>query len=66
MTLATLLLIGNPTFAYTVEVGDTMSEIAEENGLTLQELSKANSQIQKINLIYVGQKLNTIASSEII
>ncbi|WP_238579087.1 LysM peptidoglycan-binding domain-containing protein [Neobacillus niacini] len=43
-----------------------MSEIAEENGLTLQELSKANSQIQKINLIYVGQKLNTIASSEII
>ncbi|MFC0470732.1 LysM peptidoglycan-binding domain-containing protein [Halalkalibacter kiskunsagensis] len=35
-----------------------MTEITEDNGLTLEELSKANPKISNIDLIYVGQQIN--------
>ncbi|MFY4776358.1 3D domain-containing protein [Metabacillus sp. RGM 3146] len=51
------MLIATPAFAYEVQSGDTMGNIAKESNLTLQELSKANPQIKDIDLIYVGQEL---------
>ncbi|NUK31350.1 cell wall hydrolase [Parageobacillus sp. VR-IP] len=51
------MLIAPPAFAYEVKSGDTMSEIAEEHGITLYELSRANPQIKNVNLIYVGQNI---------
>ncbi|NEY72770.1 LysM peptidoglycan-binding domain-containing protein [Bacillus mesophilus] len=65
--LATLFT-ADSVFAYTVEKGDTMSEIARENGLTLQELAEANPQIKNLDLIIVGQVINTdidLSSSEV-
>ncbi|MGG1916028.1 cell wall hydrolase [Priestia megaterium] len=59
MTLGISMLIATPTFAYTVKSGDTMGSIAKTNGMTLQELSKANPQISNLDLIYVGQNVNT-------
>ncbi|GAE27784.1 putative Cell wall hydrolase [Halalkalibacter wakoensis JCM 9140] len=35
-----------------------MSKIAKNNGLTLQDLAKANPQITNLDLIYVGQDIN--------
>jgi N-acetylmuramoyl-L-alanine amidase len=51
--------IASPAFAYTVQSGDTMTKIARENQITLQELSKLNPQIQNLDLINVGQTINT-------
>ncbi|YCA13074.1 cell wall hydrolase [Bacillus sp. AK128] len=56
--LATLFM-ADSAFAYTVEKGDTMTEIAKEYGLTLQELAEANPQIQNLDLILVGQVIHT-------
>ncbi|MFC0470137.1 cell wall hydrolase [Halalkalibacter kiskunsagensis] len=58
LTLLAALCFVTPTFAYTVQKGDTMMEIAQDNGLTLSELSKANPQITNLDLIYVGQHIN--------
>jgi 3D (Asp-Asp-Asp) domain-containing protein len=58
-----LLIAASPTFAYTVKSGDTMTDIANRNGLTLQELSKANPQIKDLDLIYVGQHINLATKS---
>jgi N-acetylmuramoyl-L-alanine amidase len=52
------LVFTAPAFAYTVQKGDTMTNIARENGLTLQELAKANPQINNLDLIFVGQHIN--------
>jgi len=41
---------------YTVKKGDTLSEIAQKYGTTVNELVKLNN-IKNPNLIYVGQKL---------
>ncbi|MCM2532433.1 cell wall hydrolase [Neobacillus pocheonensis] len=60
MTLGVLLLIASPTFAYTVNNGDTMTKIANKSNLTLQELSKVNPQIKNLDVIYVGEYVNTI------
>jgi N-acetylmuramoyl-L-alanine amidase len=60
MTLGVLLLIVSPTFAYTVNNGDTMTKIAKKSNLTLQELSKVNPQIKNLDVIYVGEYVNTI------
>jgi N-acetylmuramoyl-L-alanine amidase len=59
LALLASLIFAAPTFAYTVEKGDTMTNIARENGLTIQELAKANPQINNLDLIYVGQHINT-------
>lgn len=58
-----LLIAASPTFAYTVQSGDTMTSIANRNGLTLQELSAVNPQIKNLDLIYVGQHINLPSSS---
>ena len=48
-----------PALAKTVEKGDTMSKIADEHNLTLNQLSSLNPQVKNINLIYVGENINT-------
>lgn len=53
------LLITAPAFAYTVKSGDTMSEIAEDRGVTLHELSRLNPQVKDLDLIYVGDEIKT-------
>ncbi|MCL7745600.1 cell wall hydrolase [Halalkalibacter alkaliphilus] len=58
LTLLAALFVAETTFAYTVQKGDTMMKIAKKNGITLEELSKANPQITNIDLIYVGQHIH--------
>lgn len=41
---------------YTVKAGDTLSEIAENLGVTTSYLAEKNG-ISDVNLIYVGQKI---------
>ena len=43
---------------YTVRPGDTLSKIAVRNGVTLQQLLKANPQVKDPNRISVGDVLN--------
>ncbi len=43
---------------HSVRSGDTMSAIARQNGVSLQELIQANPQIANPNLIYPGQRIN--------
>ncbi len=59
LTFLATLFLAEPAFAYTVIKGDTMSEIARDNGLTLNELAKANPQIENLDLIVVGQVIHT-------
>jgi N-acetylmuramoyl-L-alanine amidase len=59
LTLLASLFFAEHAFAYTVKQGDTMSEIAKDNGLTLEELANANPQVKNLDLIYVGQEINT-------
>ncbi|NEY72490.1 cell wall hydrolase [Bacillus mesophilus] len=59
LTFLVTLLFAEPALAYTVEKGDTMSEIARKHGLTLIELAKANPQINNLDLIFVGQVIYT-------
>jgi N-acetylmuramoyl-L-alanine amidase len=59
VTIAASLLFASPAFAYTVKPGDTISKIAREHHLTLQELADDNPQISNLNLIYPGQEINT-------
>lgn len=62
--LSTLIATPLNAFAYTVKSGDTMSKIAKENNISLQDLSKANPQIKNIDLIYVGQNINLTAKEK--
>ena len=50
------LLVGLFSLDYTVERGDTLSRIAQENGISLKELVDANN-LANPNLIYPGQTL---------
>ena len=43
--------------SYTVKKGDTLSEIARDNGTTLKKLKAANPQIKNLNKIKPGQKI---------
>ena len=43
--------------SYTVKKGDTLSEIARDNGTTLKKLKTANPQIKNLNKIRPGQKI---------
>lgn len=58
-TLVVSMLIASPTFAQEVKPGDTMSKIARENNMSLQELAEANPQIKNLSLIFPGQEINT-------
>jgi N-acetylmuramoyl-L-alanine amidase len=64
ITFLALFFIASPTFAYTVRSGDTMSHIASEHLLTLQELAKLNPKIPNLDLINVGQTVNTNAPAK--
>lgn len=61
--LAGVVLISSPAFAYTVEKGDTLGNIAYDNDTSVSKLAKLNPQIRDINLIYVGEEI-TISDSE--
>ncbi|MFD2443802.1 cell wall hydrolase [Bacillus sp. CGMCC 1.16607] len=52
-------LFAAPTLAYTVQERDTMTKIAFDHNLTLQELAELNPHIQNLNFIYVGDTINT-------
>lgn len=59
LSFAAVFLFASPTFAYTVKSGDTMYQIAKNHHLTLQELAEVNPQIHDLDLIFVGQTVNT-------
>nr|WP_304214268.1 cell wall hydrolase [Fredinandcohnia onubensis] len=52
------LFFADQAFAYTVQKGDTMSEIATKHGMTLEELAVMNPQVENLDLIIVGQHIN--------
>lgn len=53
-----VLLIPSLVEAYTVQPGDTLSEIASGHGLSLQEIIELNPQIENPDLIYVGEHID--------
>ncbi|MHC0036980.1 cell wall hydrolase [Pseudoneobacillus sp. C159] len=57
--IGSLLFAVNITYAYTVKQGDTMIGIAEEHNLSLGELADLNPQIDDLNVIFAGDKLQT-------
>ncbi|MFT4415543.1 cell wall hydrolase [Fredinandcohnia humi] len=59
LALLISLFFADHAFAYTVGEGDTMSEIAQEHGMTLKQLATANPQIEDLDLIFVGQTIHT-------
>ncbi|MBU8907664.1 cell wall hydrolase [Desertibacillus haloalkaliphilus] len=65
VTLLATLCFVTPTLAYTVQEGDTMSEIAHNHDLTVTELAEANPQVTDLDLIIVGQQLNIHKSNEV-
>ena len=48
----------------TVEAGDTLTAIAKDKGVSLQELIDANPQIDNPDLIFPGQKINMPSTEE--
>lgn len=54
---------GELAVEYEVTDGQTMSEIAQNAGIALDELIAANPQIENPNIIQVGQKINIPASA---
>lgn len=59
LALLASLFFADEAFAYTVQDGDTMSDIAREVGVTLEELAKANPHIEDLDLIFPGQQIDT-------
>ncbi|WP_353856859.1 3D domain-containing protein [Bacillus sp. Bos-x628] len=60
-TLIVSMLIASSSFAraQVVKPGDTMSKIASQNNMSLQDLAEANPQIKNLSLIFPGQEINT-------
>ena len=52
------------TIDYTVQRGDTLSEIATRFGTTVQEIAQING-IQNVNLIFPGEVLRIVTNSNI-
>lgn len=48
----------NSSSSYTVKKGDTLSEIAQKQGVSLSSVIKANPQIKNPDLIFPGQQVN--------
>ena len=48
-----------PAFAHEVKSGDTMYEIAMSYNMSVEELASLNPQIKNLDLIYVGETVNT-------
>jgi N-acetylmuramoyl-L-alanine amidase len=57
--ILSFLFAATPSLAYTVKQGDTITKIAAENNLTVQEIAELNPQIQNLHMIYVGDNVNT-------
>jgi N-acetylmuramoyl-L-alanine amidase len=55
---ASMLFAGNVS-AHTVESGDTMYNIAQENNMSLDELADLNPEISDLNVLSIGQHVNT-------
>ncbi|MCY8256399.1 cell wall hydrolase [Bacillus spizizenii] len=49
----------SPAMAYEVKSGDTMYKVATQHSMSLQELASLNPQVTNLDLIYIGQNLNT-------
>ncbi|MDE1381224.1 cell wall hydrolase [Bacillus licheniformis] len=49
----------SPAMAYEVKSGDTMYKVATQHNMSLQELASLNPQVKNLDLIYIGQNLNT-------
>jgi N-acetylmuramoyl-L-alanine amidase len=56
---ALMLLTASPAFAYTVKPGDTLSQIAVDEHITLNDLVRLNPQIKDPNRIYVNDVIKT-------
>lgn len=61
---ALVLVVAAFSLDYTVKRGDTLSEIARANGVSVSELVKANN-LSNPNLILVGQKLAIPGSEKV-
>ena len=57
--VATFALFSTSAFAYEVEKGDTIGKIADSHGLSLEEITELNPQIEDINLIFPGEEVHT-------
>lgn len=58
LTVLATFLIASPAYAYTVEKGDTMTQIAKQHKTSLKALAKVNPEIQNLDLIYIGQTIH--------
>lgn len=56
-------LVDGPGGSYTVRRGDTMSQIAQRTGVSLEALTAANPQIRNPSLIFAGDRI-TIPGNE--
>jgi uncharacterized YkwD family protein len=69
LIIAVCILTASVCFAqgwtYTVKSGDTLSKIANTNGVTVSDIMAANPSIKNSGVIYVGQKI-TIPSSKFV
>lgn len=54
-----LLTLTSNAFAYEVKNGDTMSEIAKAHGMELTQLGALNTQVEDLNVINVGETIQT-------
>lgn len=58
--LFSAMVVGaSPSYAYTVEEGDTMYKIAKNHDMKLSELAEKNKQVEDLDLIFVGQEIKT-------
>jgi LysM repeat protein len=62
-TLATVIEKVEPK-TYTVNKGDTFSKIANDRGMTRDELQAMNPDIKNINIINIGQVLNVSSNPD--
>jgi N-acetylmuramoyl-L-alanine amidase len=62
--LLVFLMLADTASAYTVKEGDTLTSIATQHNLTINELIVSNPQIKNEDLIYIGETLNIVAKNE--
>ncbi|EGL81348.1 cell wall hydrolase SleB [Caldalkalibacillus thermarum TA2.A1] len=56
--LAVILVVPGITSAYMIQPGDTLSELAQKFGLSVDDILKLNPNIKDPDLIYAGDSLN--------
>jgi N-acetylmuramoyl-L-alanine amidase len=65
MLAAGLLMAASPAFAYNVSPGDTLSQIAVNEHITLIDLIKLNPQIKDPNMIFPGDVIKTTETPDV-